>query len=263
MTQSSLQQEALVSIITPSYNSEQYIGQMIESIIAQTYSNWELLITDDCSTDNSCTVISNYITKDDRIKLFRLKENSGAGVARNESIKHAKGRYIAFCDSDDWWLPDKLQVQIDFMMKNQVQVCYSSYFTCNETNNITGIVVSYKKISYKHILKDNSIGFLTCIYDTSEIGKVFMPSIRRRQDWALIIKLLQKCSVAYGVINPLACYRIREGSLSNNKFRLFRYNVQVYKDILKYNTFRAWCTFIFIFLPNYILKKLRLRIINL
>ena len=253
----------LVSIITPSYNSEQYIGQMIESIIAQTYSNWELLITDDCSTDNSYSIIQSYADKDSRIKLFKLSTNSGAGVARNKSIEHAKGRYIAFCDSDDWWLPNKLQIQIDFMKNNQVQMCYSSYFTCDEENSITGIVVSYKKISYKHIIKDDSIGFLTCIYDTKDIGKIYMPSIRRRQDWALKIMLLQKCSTAYGVLQPLAYYRIRKGSLSNNKFRLVRYNVQVYKDILHYSTLRAWCVFIFIFSPNYILKKLRLRIINL
>ena len=253
----------LISIITPTYNSTQFIGQMIESILAQTYTNWELLITDDCSTDNICEIIQNYVDKDSRIKLFKLTTNSGAGVARNESIKHAIGRYIAFCDSDDWWSPDKLQVQVDFMVKNNVQICYSSYYTCDETNNITGLVASYKKISYKHILKDDSIGFLTCIYDTKDIGKVYMPSIRRRQDWALKIMLLQKCSTAYGVINPLAYYRIREGSLSNNKFKLVRYNVQVYKDILNYSTFRAWVFFIFVFFPNYILKKIRLRIINL
>ena len=115
----------LVSIITPSYNSEQFIGQMIESIIAQTYQNWELLITDDCSTDNSCAIIEKYARQDNRIKLFKLDCNSGAGIARNESIKHANGRYIAFCDGDDWWLPNKLQEQIDFMSKNYKSFPYS------------------------------------------------------------------------------------------------------------------------------------------
>lgn len=253
----------LVSIITPSYNAEQYIGQMIESIIAQTYQDWELLITDDCSTDSSCAIIEQYAQQDSRIKLFRLERNSGAGVARNESIKHARGRYIAFCDSDDWWLAEKLQEQIDFMTRRQVQICYSSYYTCDEESNITGLVASYKEISYNHIIKDDSIGFLTCIYDTAEIGKVYMPSIRRRQDWALKIKLLQKHPMAYGIIKPLACYRVRTGSLSSNKFRLVRYNVQVYRDILKYGAVRAWLMFLFVFLPNYVLKKIRLRIINI
>ena len=253
----------LVSIITPSYNAEQYIGQMIESIIAQTYQDWELLITDDCSTDSSCAIIEQYAQQDSRIRLFRLERNSGAGVARNESIKHARGRYIAFCDSDDWWLADKLQEQIDFMTKRQTQICYSSYYTCDDASNITGLVASYKEISYNHIIRDDSIGFLTCIYDTAQIGKVYMPSIRRRQDWALKIKLLQKHSMAYGIIKPLACYRVRTGSLSSNKFRLVKYNVQVYRDILKYGAVRAWLMFLFVFLPNYVLKKIRLRIINL
>lgn len=254
---------SLVSIITPSYNAEQFIGQMIESVIAQTYQDWELLITDDCSTDGSCAIVERYAQQDSRIKLFRLERNSGAGVARNESIKHARGRYIAFCDSDDWWLADKLQEQIDFMTQNRVQICYSSYYTCNKAGNITGLVASYKHISYNHIIRDDSIGFLTCIYDTVEIGKVYMPSIRRRQDWALKIQLLQKHPMAYGVIKPLACYRVREGSLSSNKFRLVKYNVQVYRDVLHYNVFRAWFVFLFMFLPSYLLKKLRLCIINL
>lgn len=255
--------KGLVSIITPSYNAEQFIGQMIESVIAQTYQDWELLITDDCSTDGSCAIIERYAQQDSRIKLFRLERNSGAGVARNESIKHARGRYIAFCDSDDWWLADKLQEQIDFMTQNSVQICYSSYYTCNEAGNITGLVASYKQISYNHIIRDDSIGFLTCIYDTAEIGKVYMPSIRRRQDWALKIQLLQKHPMAYGIIKPLACYRVREGSLSSNKFKLVKYNVQVYREVLRYNVFRAWLVFLFRFLPSYLLKKMRLRIINL
>ena len=256
-------EKPLVSIITPVYNSEQFIGQMIESILVQQYINWELLITDDCSSDHSWEIIQAYVKKDSRIKAFQLSKNSGAGVARNNSIKHAQGRYIAFCDSDDWWDPKKLQVQIAFMTKNSISICYSSYYTCNERNDVTGLVVSYKKISYKHIIKDDSIGFLTCIYDVQSIGKVYMPSIRRRQDWALKIKLMQKNPVAYGLVEPLAYYRIHSGSLSNNKFRLIKYNVQVYREILKYNVLKAWFVFFMVFVPNYILKKLRLRIINM
>ncbi len=258
-----INENSLVSIITPSYNSELYIGQMIESIIAQTYTNWELLITDDCSTDNSCAIIERYAANDNRIKLFKLATNSGAGAARNKSIENAQGRYIAFCDSDDMWCPEKLQEQLIFMRNNNVKICYSSYYTCDENNNITGIVVSYKSISYRHIIKDDSIGFMTCIYDTKDIGKIYMPTIRRRQDWAMKIILMQKWPMAYGIVKPLAYYRVRKGSLSNSKLKLIKYNVQVYKDILRNNTVIAWCRFIFIFAPNYILKKLRLRIINM
>lgn len=253
----------LVSIITPLYNSEPYIGQMIESIIGQTYPHWELLITDDCSTDGSCSIVERYAKLDERIKLFRLPQNTGAGIARNESISRARGRYIAFCDSDDWWCPEKLETQLDFMRKNRVQLCYSSYYTCNEEGEVDGVVVSYKSIPYSHIIRDDSIGFLTCIYDTHDVGKCYLPSIRRRQDWALKIKLLKKCGRAYGIVKPLAYYRVREGSLSRNKFRLVKYNIQVYREILNYGIIRAWLVFVFLFFPNYLLKRLRLSIINM
>ena len=109
----------LGSIITPSYNSQAYISQTIESILAQTYSKWELLITDDCSTDQTIEIIKSYQKNDIRIRLFLLDKNQGAGVARNNSIKEANGRYIAFCDSDDLWMPEKLKIQIDFIVKSK------------------------------------------------------------------------------------------------------------------------------------------------
>ena len=122
----------LVSIITPSYNCAGFIGETIASIQAQTYRNWELIITDDCSTDNSTQVIESYCRQDSRIKLLRLDSNSGAGAARNNSIRAARGRFIAFCDSDDRWTPDKLQLQLEFMTSNGYGLTYTSYDTCSE-----------------------------------------------------------------------------------------------------------------------------------
>lgn len=252
----------LISIITPSYNCEEYIAETIESIQSQTYENWELLITDDCSTDKSRDIISSYAQKDPRIRLFVLSENSGAGVARNNSIKEAKGRYIAFCDSDDRWLPEKLDRQISTLQKHDESVIYSSYFTCDEIGIINGIVVAYKSISYKNILCDDSIGFLTCLYDTNKLGKILMPTIRKRQDWGLKILLLQKAKHAIGIIEPLAIYRLRKDSLSNNKIKLIKYNVKVYREVLSFNPIHAWLQFLFRFMPHYIAKRLRLKIIN-
>lgn len=252
----------LVSIITPSYNSAQFIAETIESIIAQSYPNWELLITDDCSIDSTCEIIQQYANKDSRIKLFQLTENSGAGIARNNSIKEANGRFIAFCDSDDKWKAEKLEVQLSFMAKNNIEICYSSYLLCDEKNNITGIVVGYHSVSYSQILKDDSIGFLTCIYDTKNVGKIYMPQLRKRQDWAMKIILMQKCPMAYGVKDVLAYYRVRKDSLSNNKLKLIKYNVQVYKEVLKLNSLLSWAMFIFIFCPHHLIKKSRLLIIN-
>ncbi len=252
----------LVSIITPSYNCADYIAETINSIQAQTYRNWELLITDDCSTDESVEVINRYVTEDSRIKLFRLDCNSGAGVARNNSINKATGRYIAFCDSDDHWMPNKLERQIKLLNDTGESVCYSSYLTCDEQGGIKGIVVAYRRISYREILRDDSIGFLTCVYDAQKLGKVYMPTLRKRQDWGLKIKLLQKSRCAIGVIEPLAVYRLRENSLSNKKIALIKYNVKVYKEVLNYGYIRAWAKFLFDFMPHYIAKRLRLKIIN-
>ncbi len=205
----------LVSIITPSYNCAKYIEETIQSIQAQTYTNWELLITDDCSTDESVDIIRNYSATDSRIKLFILKENSGAGVARNNSIKEARGRFIAFCDSDDRWLPEKLERQVALLSSGKYRI--SSYTTCNEDGVVNGIVVAYRSINYHEILRDDSIGFLTCIYDTQRLGKIYMPTLRKRQDWGLKILLLKKAGYAIGIIEPLAIYRLRNYSYQTKK----------------------------------------------
>lgn len=252
----------MVSIIMPSYNSSGYIAQSIDSIINQSYTNWELLITDDCSTDNTCEIVERYAARDSRIKLFALEENKGAGIARNNSIKEARGRYIAFCDSDDCWLPDKLKIQIELMACTGAEICYGSYLTCDENNVNTGIVVAYKQITYKEICRDDSIGFLTCIYDTQRLGKVYLPELRKRQDWGWKIKLMKYCPIAYGIIKPIAVYRVRKGSLSNNKMKLIKYNVRVYHDILGLPLWLSWLKFLFHFMPWYIAKRIRLKIIN-
>lgn len=167
--------EILVSIITPTYNSLNYLDITIQSIINQTYKNWELLITDDCSTDGTWEKLKQYSHKDSRIKTFKLAQNSGAGVARNNSIEHAKGRFIAFCDSDDSWVPEKLEKQIKFMLDNSVPFSYTDYEIVNEHNDIIGFYSSPAKITFKDMLKQDEIGCLTAIYDAEILGKHFMP----------------------------------------------------------------------------------------
>lgn len=252
----------MVSIITPSYNCADYIVDTIKSIQAQTYSNWELLITDDCSTDNSLEVISEYCSRDPRIKLFRLGKNSGAGIARNNSIKSAKGRYIAFCDSDDRWYPEKLEKQLAYMQAKDCAMSHTSYMTCSENNDITGIIVCKKIESLKSMCKDDKMGFLTVIYDTSKTGKVYMPTLRKRQDWALKLKILQKCDYSFGMKEPLAYYRKRKGSISSNKRKLIKYNIAVYKEILGWSSLHANLYFYFIFMPVHLQKLLFLKYLN-
>jgi glycosyltransferase involved in cell wall biosynthesis len=257
-----MQDYGLVSIITPSYNCASFVAETIESIISQTYTNWELLITDDCSTDNSCEIIKQYVQQDSRISFFQLEKNSGAGVARNLSIKNAKGRFIAFCDSDDLWMPTKLEKQVACLKSTGASICYSSYLTCDMDSCTTGIVVAYKEITFRNICRDDSIGFLTCMYNAEAIGRTYMPTIRKRQDWGLKILLLQKARKAVGIIEPLAIYRLRSNSLSNNKFSLVKYNIAIYKEVLHYSAVHAWCKFLLDFMPHYIAKRIRLRIIN-
>lgn len=251
-----------VSIITPCYNSAEFIAETIGAIQAQTFTDWELIITDDCSKDNTVEIIKKYIEKDVRIKLFQLEKNSGGGVARNNSIKMAQGRYIAFCDSDDRWYPTKLEKQIAFMKDNDCALSFTSYMTCNEVGNINGIIVAPKEVSYRSNLRDCKIGCLTAIYDTAKVGKVFLPIIRKRQDWGLWIKVLQICKDAKGLKEPLAIYRLREGSISNKKIDLIKYNIGVYREVLGWSKLRSILFFIFAFLPAYIKKKLIIRLYN-
>lgn len=247
----------LVSIITPSYNCEKYIAETIESILVQTYEQWELLITDDCSTDHSRDIIRQYAARDSRIRLFELTQNSGAGIARNNSIREAKGRYIAFCDSDDRWYPQKLERQLRFMVDNGYYLSYSSYDTCDEMGVVNGYVECLPKISSAKILRDNGVGCLTAIYDAGKIGKHYMPSIRKRQDWCLWIDIIRKTGPAYGIQEPLAIYRVRHGSVSSNKIMMIKYNYNVYTKVLGYTPIVASMILGFYFLPYYFYKKLK------
>ena len=252
----------LVSIITPSYNSALFIAETIESILSQTYPYWELLITDDCSTDRSVEIIERYIRKDSRIKLFQLEKNRGAGVCRNRSISEAKGRFIAFCDSDDRWYPEKLEKQLIFMLEKGCALSYASYMTCDESGEISGIVVGKRIETYFSMRCDNGIGCLTAIYDIEKVGKVFMPKLRKRQDWGLWLTILKDRKEAYGLKEPLAIYRIHSSSISRNKRSLMKYNLRVYRTVLG-NSWTVSCLFFFfLYLPSYFFKKLFIWLMN-
>lgn len=256
-------QNDLVSVIMPSYNSAEYIAESIESVIKQTYPHWELLITDDCSTDNTVEIVKQYVQKDNRIKLFVLKANSGAAVARNNSIKEAQGRYIALLDSDDLWLPEKLEKQLAFMQKNGYEFCYSSCLIYDKNIKEYNIEICRKKESFKTIKRGDRIPCLTTIYDTKNIGKIYMPNLRKRQDWAFRIQILQKCKYAYGMKEPLAIYRVRANSLSRKKIGLFKYHIAVYRQILNWSFIKSSLYFFCVFLPTHLKKILFLKIVNI
>ena len=242
----------------PTFNASKYLAGSIESILSQTYTNLELLITDDCSTDETRNILKEFSERDKRVKVKYLKENSGPGVARNRSIERAKGRYIAFCDCDDRWMPDKLERQIAHMRKHDCALCSSSYLICDENDKITGVNISPSHVTLGMLKRDNKIGCLTAIYDIKRLGhKFYMPAIRKRQDWALFLNILKECQICFCITEPLAYYRQRVNSVSSNKFSLVKYNVNVYETVFGYTRLRAYLYFFLIFMPTYYAKVLK------
>ncbi len=254
----------LVSVIMPSYNASRFIGASMDSVLNQTYKKLELLITDDHSTDpETIELLKEYAAKDSRVRIFLLPENNGAGFARNNSIKEARGRYIAFCDSDDRWMPDKLEKQIEFMKQQKCCLSFSSYLVCGVDDEHKGIVIAPSKLTLNNLKHDNKIGCLTAIYDTQPYGKFYMPTIRKRQDWALFLTILQKCGKAYGMIEPLAIYRKTPEGISRKKFKLISYNAKVYQHVFGYSKLTSYLYLFFIFLPTYFVKRITNRVVNL
>ncbi len=246
----------LVSIITPSYNSSGFIADTINSVLVQSYTNWELLITDDCSKDESVKIISGFVGRDERIKLSVLKKNSGAAAARNNSIGMAKGRYIAFIDSDDIWMPDKLEKQIAFMQNNGYAFSMTEYSLMDVNGKPLGKVMHMpKSMTYRQYLRNTAIGCLTVVIDREKTGDFRMPDIRTSQDMALWLDILKRGFKAYALNECLASYRLVPTSNSAKKLNAVKDVWRVYRQIEGLNIGYAafnFCGYAF----NAILKRL-------
>lgn len=226
------EKEPLVSVITPAFNAERFIHETIESVLAQTYNNWEMIIVDDCSTDNTKQIVQSYAAKDNRIKLFTLDKNSGSGVARNKAMDESKGRFIAFLDSDDMWLPEKLERQISFMLANGIAFSFTKYVRMQEDGTITNAITEAPAtVEYDTLMKHCVIGCLTVVLDRSKIGEQRMLEIRTRQDYAFWLSLTRQGFNAYGLPEVLAKYRLVENSISSNKLKAARQNWRLYYEI--------------------------------
>lgn len=247
---------SLVSIIMPAHNAGKHISEAINSIISQTYSNWELIVVDDCSKDNTYEIIEQFAIAEKRIHIVHMSQNVGPGVCRNKGIELAQGRYISFLDSDDKWLPTKLEKELNHMKKMNCAVVYSSYFICDEQGKVNGWVKCRKKETEFSIKCDDKMGNLTFMYDETITGKIYMPTIRKRQDWVHKMNIMSVCKVAYGVQEPLAIYRHSDSSISRHKMRLIKYNIAGYQQ-LGWTKAEAMLFFTFIFAPTYILKRVR------
>ncbi|ENA5518856.1 glycosyltransferase family 2 protein [Escherichia coli] len=238
MSEASTQE--LVSIIMPCYNAEQYIKESINSVINQTYKNFELIIVDDLSADNSINIINSF--HDNRIKLIQLAQNGGAGVARNTGIEAAQGRFIAFLDSDDLWRPNKLEVQLEHMVSGGYPLSYTQYQKFTQEGK-GKIVIPPNTVTYNELLYCNVIGCLTAIYDTKILGKQFMPLIRKRQDMGLWLKILSQGHTAYCCPHVLADYRTDSG-MTQNKLDAAKYQWKFYRQELNFNFIKSTKYFI-------------------
>lgn len=229
-----MNKEELISIIVPVYNSEKFIKDTIKTVEEQTYENWELLLVNDCSTDNSKKIIEKYEKKDKRIKLIDLEQNSGAAIARNTGIDRANGKYIAFLDSDDLWEKEKLEKQIKFIKKNNCVFSFTGYEFANEDGIGNGKVVTVPfKINYKQALKNTTIWTSTVIFDVEKLGKelIKMPNVRRGQDTATWWKVLKTGVVAYGLNESLSLYRRSNNTLSSNKIKALKRTWNLYRNV--------------------------------
>lgn len=243
----------LISIITPTYNCGRFIERTIKSVLAQTYPNWEMIIVDDRSTDNTESVVKKYSENDERIKYVCLEKNSGAAVARTTAMKLARGDYMAFLDSDDIWKKDKLEKQLSFMKDNNINFSCTAYEQIDEEDNKNGRVIkTVKRTNYNRLLLDCPVGNSTVMYNVNTMGKFEVPNIRKRNDDALWLQMLKKEKYIIGMPDVLMEYRIRQNSISSNKAELVKYHWKLYREIEHLNVFRSafhvcWWVFLKVF----------------
>lgn len=241
-------EKGLISVITPTYNCANFIGETIESVQAQTYQQWEMIIVDDRSTDNTKEIVEEYVKADDRIKYTCLEENSGAAVARTTAMELANGEYMAFLDSDDIWSEDKLEKQLSFMKEQDIAFSCTAYEQIDEKGEpLNRIIRTVPKADYNRVLLDCPVGNSTVMYNVEKMGKFEVPNIRKRNDDALWLQMLKKEKYIYGMEPVLMRYRIRQNSISSNKLKVIKYHWILYRDIEHLSVARSvfhiayWC----------------------
>lgn len=221
----------LVSIIMPSYNTADYIAESIQSVLEQSYTDWELIVVDDCSTDNTDEVIKPYLT-DGRIKYFKNEKNSGAAVSRNHALREAKGKWIAFLDSDDLWMPDKLEKQIRYMEMNGYHFSYTNYSEINAEGQRNGVTVTGpKRVTKTGMFNYCWLGCLTVMYDAETVGLIQIADIKKNNDYAIWLKVCKKAD-CYLLNEELALYRRgRQGSISTQSIKkLIGWHYKLHKE---------------------------------
>ena len=225
----------LVSIIMPNYNCAKYLPDTINSVLNQTYQNWELIFVDDCSTDNSLEIIKGY--NDPRIRVFQNEKNSGAAISRNYALREAKGRWMAFLDSDDLWEHEKLEKQLAFMVENKYSFTYTYYKVCNNGEWESFSRVSPKKVTLRRLYNYCYFSTITVIYDRDVVGLLQIPDIKKRNDYALWLFALKNCD-AYLYPKTLSYYIRHENSVSTVSIKkLLPYHFQLFNRVLGHSKF--------------------------
>lgn len=232
----------LVSIIMPSWNVERFIEETIHSVQSQTLSDWELLIADDCSTDRTPAIIAEIGGRDSRVKLIPMPKNGGPALARQASIDRAQGRYLAFLDSDDLWLPMKLERQLAFAREKRAALSYTAFRRIDEANTMSGRLIEVPaQLSYNQLLKNTSIATLTALVDREISGPVAMTN-EGYDDFCLWLSILKRGHVAYGLNEDLARYRVRGSSVSSRPRRSAKWVWNIYRNVEHLPLLRsAWC----------------------
>lgn len=235
-----MMEKPLVSIITPAYNCSSTIKDTFDSIAKQSFKNWEWIVIDDCSDDETPIVVNELSLKDERVVFLKTQKNSGAAVARNIGIQFANGRYIAFLDSDDVWTKDKLEKQLAFIINNNYGFICSNYKVSRNGKKDVYYNPKKKIITYKDLLKTCSIGCLTVMYDSQKVGKILMPTdAPKREDHATWIDITKKGFNCYRISECLATYNLRDNTVSSNKLKMFKYQYKMYRTHLSFSPIKS------------------------
>lgn len=227
-----------VSIITPVFNSSKFLEETIASVLNQTFTDWEWMITDDKSTDNSVEIIQKI--NDSRIQLILSDKNGGAGHARNLSLKQASGRFITFLDADDFWEPNFLEEMISFVKKENTELAYSNYARCDE--NLNPVIEDFKAdkpVTFDNLLKTCRLSLLSSMYDSQKIGKEYFPEGSKREDHVMWLNLLKKIPVGKPLPKTMAKYRMHQSSISRKKSNIVKDQYLVYKDYMNFSTVKS------------------------
>ena len=225
--------QRLVSVVMPLYNAERFLRRPVESVLAQSHGELELIVVDDGSADGGADIIDDYARGDRRVRLVRGGRNRGVAAARNNAIELARGRYVSFLDSDDWWHPDKLKRQLEALERDEAAIAYSSYQRVAEDGGLLGVVEPPARVGHREMLHSNHIGNCTGIYDRTRLGGDGRFRRMGHEDYVFWLELVRRAGQAVRADGdgPLAYYLVRSGSVSSNKLRAARWQWRIYREV--------------------------------